>query len=358
MRRFVLQVILKLGRYAVLPVVAIAGVLLLAWLVVLDHYTIAALATAPIVFCVGTAALALPLGILLLPSQRDRNFRADETAAPGLWAIWKDLDRAFARSGRTLTIDDNFNASIMEQRRYAGLFRQHVTMIVGLPLLIVLDARAIRAIVAHEIAHMRLRHTSGLTNLYDFVAASENVLHYADPDRTVTGRIAHLLLHSLIEWLWTEYRALSRENELCADADAGKQVGREEMARALVLTEGGGARLTELVMTPLEKEILGAIKVPTPPLQRMMSLLEDIKAPEQLVAAAVAGLKSEEDPASRHPPFGKRLANLGFTDIPPIGRVETSAIDQLLSPETASKLVTRFDEEWRKKMQGWVSVGR
>jgi hypothetical protein len=171
MRRFVLQVILKLGRYAVLPVVAIAGVLLLAWLIVLDHYTIAALATAPIVFCVGTAALALPLGILLLPSQRDRNFRADETAAPGLWAIWKDLDRAFARSGRTLTIDDNFNASIMEQSRYAGLFR-------------------------------------------------------------------------------------------------------------------------------------------------------------------------------------------GFTEIPPVGRVETSAIDQLLSPETARELLTRFDEEWRKKMQGRVSVGR
>lgn len=358
MRRLALQVVLRLGRYAVLPVVAIAGVLLLAWLIVLDHYTIAALATAPIVLCVGTAALALALGILLLPSQRDRNFRADETAAPGLWAIWKELDRAFARSGRTLTIDDSFNASIMEQSRYAGLFRQHVTLNVGLPLLTLLDERAIRAVVAHEIAHMRLRHTSGVTNLYDFVAASENVLHYADPNRTVTGRVAHLLLRSLIDWLWEEHRALSRENELCADWDAGKQVGREEMARALVLIEGGAARLTELVMRPLEKEMLGAIKIPTPPLQRMMSLLDDIKAPEQLVAAAVAGLSNEQDPESRHPPFGKRLANLGFTDIPTIGNVETSAIDRVLSPGTASELLTRFDDEWCKKMQGWVSVDR
>jgi Zn-dependent protease with chaperone function len=358
MRRLVLKAILNLGRYAVLPVVGVAGALLMAWLMVLDRYTIAALTTAPVVFCVATAALALALGILLLPSQRNRNFRADETAAPGLWAIWKELDRAFARSRRTLIIDDNFNASIMEESRYAGLFRQHVTMTVGLPLLIVLDERAIRAIIAHEIAHTRLRHTSGGTNLYDFVAASENVLYYADPDRTITGRVAHALLHSLIEWLWAEYRALSRENELCADGDAAKQVGREGMARALVLTEGGGARLTELVMMPLEKEMLGAIKAPAPPLQRMISLLEEIRAPEQVAAAAVAGLKSEQDPESRHPPFGKRLANLGFTDIPPIGKVETSAIDQLLSPETASELLTRFDDEWRKKVREWVSVGR
>ena len=358
MRRLVLKVILQLGRYAVLPVVGVAGALLLAWLMVLDRYTIAALTTAPVVFCVATAAFALALGILLLPSRRDRNFRADEAAAPGLWAIWEQLDRAFARSRRTLMIDDNFNASITEESRYAGLFGQHVTMTVGLPLLIMLDERAIRAIIAHEIAHTRLKHTSGGTNLYDFVAASENVLHYADPDRTITGRVAHALLHSLIEWLWAEYRALSRENELCADGDAAKQVGREEMARALVLTEGGGARLTELVTMPLEKEMLGAIKAPTPPLQRMISLLEEIRAPEQLAAAAIAGLKSEQDPASRHPPFGKRLAHLGFTDILPIDKVETSAIDQLLSPETASELLTSFDGEWRKKVRDFVSVGR
>jgi hypothetical protein len=358
MRRLVLKVILHLGRYAVLPVVALAGALLLAWLIAIDRHTILALATAPIVLCVATAAFALGLGLLLLPSRRDRNFKADEAAAPGLWAIWKELDRAFARSGHTLLIDTNFNASIREERRYAGLFKPHVTMTVGLPLLIILDERAIRAVIAHEVAHAQLRHASGGTNLLDFIAASENVLHYADPDRTITGRVAHALLYSLIEWLEKEYRALSRENELCADAGAAEQVGRGEMARALVLVEGGSARLADLVYVPLEKEMLGAVKAPAPPFQRIFNQLEDIRAPGQLAAAAVAALGSEQDSDTTHPPLSKRLANLGFTDIPPIDKVENSAIDRLLSPEAVRDLPARFDGEWRKRVREWVSVGR
>jgi len=358
MRRFVLKVVLRLGRYAILPAVVFACAMFIVWLMAVDSYTILALAAAPIVFSVALAAIALALGLVLLPSRRDRNPKVDEGTAPGLWVIWKELDRAFARSSRTLLINADFNASIREERRYGGLFKQHVVMTVGLPLLIILDERAIRAVIAHEVAHARLQHTSGGANLADFIAASANVLYYADPDRTITGRVAHALLHSLLEWLEEEYRALSRENELSADGDAAEQVGREEMARALVLVEAGSARLTDVVFAPLEKELIGAIKTPTPPIQRILDRLGDIRAPEPLAAAAVVGLQREEDPKSTHPPLGKRLANLGFTDIRPIDEVRTSAIDQVLAPETVRELTERFDGEWRKIADEWVRVGR
>jgi hypothetical protein len=350
--------ILRLGRYAILPIVALACAMFVVWLTAIDRHTIFALATAPIVLSVTPAAIALALGLVLLPSRKDRNLKLDEAAAPGLWAIWKELDRAFTRSGRTLLIDTEFNASIREESRYAGLFRQHVTMTVGMPLLIVLDERAIRAVIAHEVAHARLRHASGGTNLLDFIGASENVLYYADPDRTITGRVAYVLLHSLLEWLGKEYRALSRENELGADGGAAEQVGRDEMARALVLVEAGGTRLTDLMYSPLQKEMLGAIKAPTPPLQRIFNQLEDIRSPEPLTAAAVAGLSREPDPDSTHPSFGHRLAHLGFTDIPPIDKVQTSALDQVLSRAAAKELHARFNDEWRKKAGERLRVGR
>lgn len=358
MRRLVLNTILRLGRYAVLPVIALACAILIAWLMVMDRYTITALVTAPLVFSIVPAAMALAIGLLLLPSPQHRSYEASEETAPGLWAVWKELDRSFVRSRRTLLIDTDFNASISEVSRYAGLFRQHVTMTVGLPLLMVLDERAVRAVIAHEVAHAQLRHTSGGTNLADFIAASENVLFYADPEQTITGRIARFLLHSTIEWLGKEYRVLSRENELGADLGAAEQVGRAEAARALVLVEACGTRLTKLVFAPLEKEMLGAINAPRPPFARIFSQIEDIRAPGPVAAAAIAGLTREHDPDTTHPPFAKRLANLGYTDIPEIDDVRTPAIDQLLSRDAAKDLAKGFDEEWRKRAQAWVSVGR
>ena len=56
--------------------------------------------------------------------------------------------------------------------------------------------------------------------------------------------------------------------------------------------------------------------------------------------------------------MGKRLANLGFSDIPPIDKVQNSAIDQVLSPEAVRELPARFDDEWRKNVRELVSVGR
>jgi len=358
MKRLVLKTILRLGRYAVLPAVVLACVILAVWLMAMDRYTITALVTAPVVFSIFLGALALAIGLLLLPSRKHRDFEADEATAPGLWAMWKELDHSFVRSRRTLLIDTEFNASIGEVRRYAGLFGQRVTMTVGLPMLMILDARAVRAVVAHEVAHARLRHTSGSINLADFIAASENVFLYANPEWTITGRIVRALLHSMLEWLEKEYRALSRENELHADLGAAEKVGRAETARALVLVEACRTRLTDLVFAPLEKEMLGAIHAPRPPFERIVKQLADIWAPEPMIAATAAGLSREHDPDSTHPPFGKRLANLGYTDIPEIDGIEISSIDQLLSRDAAADLAARFDREWRKKAQDWVSIGR
>ncbi|MCA1476639.1 M48 family metallopeptidase [Bradyrhizobium sp. NBAIM08] len=357
MKRLILQIVLRLGRYAVLPVVALACTILAIWLMIMDRYTIAALATAPIVFTSSMATIALAIGLLFLPSRKHGGFEADEQTAPGLWAAWRELDRSFVRSNRTLLVDTDFNASISEESRYAGVFGQHVTMTIGLPLLMILDQRSVRAVIAHEVAHARLRHTSGGTNLADFMAAAENVFFYADPEHTITGYIARILLHSLLERLEKEYKALSRENELAADLEAAEQVGREEMARALVMMEVCGARLADLVIAPLQKEVLGAIKAPSPPFARILDQIPAIRAPG-FMTAAVASLSRQHNPDSTHPPFGQRLASLGYIDVPDVGEIQMSAVDQLLSPDAANQLTLRFDEEWRKKVQEWVSVGR
>ena len=359
MKRLILSCILRLGRYSVLPLVAFAGGLLLIWLTALDDYTRIALFTAPIMFCVMAAAVALALGILFVPGRQDQSDALDEAMASALWRIWQELDLSFAKPKRTLLIDGQFNASISEARVYAGIFRQQVTMTVGLPLLMILDERTIRATVAHEVAHAELRHISGASNLLDFLRACENVLHYANPDRTVTGRIAELLLRALLGWLNREYRALSRQNELDADRRAAERMGPSEMARSLVLIAGGTARLRDLVFNPLQIEMLGAIRLPASPLQRISAQLADIRDHGALAAAAakVMDEEQEDDPDSTHPPLRASLANLGYDTIPAIDPIEASAIHGLLSPGAARDLVAKLDAEWRKMAQVRVQVG-
>src|SRR5262249_47998418 len=181
MRSAILKLILALGRYAVLPVVAVALVVFAAWLIALDHYLGLALAISPVVLPFTTSAVFLAFG-LLLPRRRKAVPGVEEAAAPGLWAMWKDVDRRSAGVQRRLAIDGNMTASIGEQRQFMGVFGRQITMTIGLPLLIVLDERAVRAIVAHEVGHAELQHTSGGANLYEFILAALNIFEYADPE--------------------------------------------------------------------------------------------------------------------------------------------------------------------------------
>lgn len=58
MNRLVLKIILRLDRYAILPVVALACVILAVWLLAMDRYTITALVAAPFVFSIFLGAVA------------------------------------------------------------------------------------------------------------------------------------------------------------------------------------------------------------------------------------------------------------------------------------------------------------
>jgi Zn-dependent protease with chaperone function len=357
MRSAILKLILALGRYAVLPAVAVALAVFAAWLIALDQYAGLALAISPVVLPFTSGAVFLAFGLLLLPRRRKAVPGVEEAVAPGLWAMWKDVDRKSAGARRTLVIDGNMNASIGEEQQFMGLFGRRLTMTIGLPLLIVLDERAVRAVVAHEVGHAELQHTSGGANLDEFILAALNIFEYADPEMTITGRISAILLNALLEWLQKEYLILSRRNELEADRHAAEYVGRYEAARALVLVEGMSARMNEVVFTPLQKELLGAIRAPAPPLQRIISQLETIRMPGPIEAAALACLASEkEDSNATHPSLRQRLANVGFTEVPKVDAPQTSAADALLSDQAFKDLVTRLDSQWTRRTAESVDI--
>jgi Zn-dependent protease with chaperone function len=353
MRTLITKSILLLGRYAVLPVAALAVLLFIGWLAAFDaHPGIAVIAMAA-VLPITTVAIALPIGLLLpIPHARDRD-AVDDAAASGLWALWTELDDATPRAQRTLRIDPNLNASIGERRRFFGLAYRHLTMTVGLPLLLVLDERAVRAVVAHEVAHARLQHTTGGANLYEFMVAAANLFDHLDPERTITGRLARTLLETLLGWVSAEFHAIRYRNELEADHQAGERTGAHDMARALVLVHNAAGGMKDLIFDPLDKELLGAIRAPTPPLQRLRDQLDAVRAYR---ASDEAEPQAEDEPEDYHPPLRERLANLGFATIPDVELPLRSAAESLLSAPAMQQLLTQFNEKWRRKADEVVGL--
>jgi hypothetical protein len=337
MRNAILKLVLALGRYAVLPVVAVALAVFAAWLIAIDGYPLPALTASPIVVPATTCAVFLAYGLLLLPRRRKAAKGVDEAAAPGVWAIWNEFDRMCAGSRRTLVIDGNVNGSIGEQRRFLGLFGRQVTMTIGLPLLIVLDERAVRAVIAPEIAHAALQHTSGGANLGEFITAAGNIFEYADPETTITGRVSAVLLNALLGWLEKEYLLLSRQNELEADRQAAERVGNQDAARAGAF--GRHERAHGRVRLHAAEQ--GASRRHSGP-----------RAPASTHDQPVG-----HDPDSTHPSLRQRLANLGFSEIPAIDGIQTPAASSLLADHVFKDLVTRFDSQWSKRMAAHVDIG-
>ena len=146
---------------------------------------------------------------------------------------------------------------------------------------------------------------------------------------------------------------MSRQNELAADRAAAEWVGLEDVARALVLIRRADASINELIMAPLEKELLGAIRTPAPPLQRLIEQLDAVRAHQP---AGAAEPKEEDDPQSEHPPLHARLANLGFATIPQAEMADTSAADTVLSTAAMKDLLTAFNERWRRHAKMLVEL--
>jgi hypothetical protein len=123
-----------------------------------------------------------------------------------------------------------------------------------------------------------------------------------------------------------------------------------------VLVEGISARMNEVVFIPLQKELLGAIRTPAPPLERIISRLQTIWMPGPIEAAALACLSEKEDSNGTHPSLRQRLANLGFTEVPKLDVPQTSAAEVLLSDQAFKDLVTRLDSQWTRRAAASVDI--
>lgn len=343
-----------LGRFAILLLAAVLLCPLLIWLVFLDWHPVFLVVGAIVAIPAAMLAVVLTIGTVFAGLRPSKLQGMNREAAPELWALWEAVVGKDRARRTTIVLDDTLNAGIAEERVLFGLLGRRVFLFVGIPLLAVTDERALAAIFAHEDAHVRNRDTNGSLNLVELEKSFDLIFDYAHPGESLSGGLLYVALGPLSRSFHKEEVRLSRLAELEADRHAAAKGSAQEATRALILVEAAASLFDETVYEPLQRELLGAMTAPRPPLDRLLAAAESLKESSILHAHTRKAWNRPDDPEADHPALAARLAALGYDAVPEVEPVSTSAFLALLGGDIASERVSYFNDQWVSSVENYL----
>ena len=251
----------------------------------------------------------------------------------------------------------DFNAGVREVPRL-GLFGWPRTILeIGLPLLMTLTPEEMRAVLAHEFAHISARHARGGSRLYRLQRTWNNVFEQMQrPASGRAGRATRWAVSRFIDWYWPRLHArtliLSRAQEFQADRIAAGIAGAPAVASALWRIECVGPRLQERFWPDLHGE---AIRLPEPPadlFDRLRAEIESAPSPADASLWTERGMARATGNDNTHPAFPDRVRSLGGSPdehcangYPPAPR--PSAAEELLGADR-DPIEGELSAQWRR----------
>jgi Zn-dependent protease with chaperone function len=338
--RAAVAVLLLLGFYAI-------GLLICAVLVALDVWLLSQdRVPARLIFATGVVVFALLRGMFFV----ERRSAADdvngievtEAEEPRLWATIREVAASLATDPPAhVYLVPDVNAFVFQRSRFMGLVPGERVMGIGVPLLEVLSPDELRGVLAHEFGH----YTGGDTRLGPLVYRG----------RASIGRTIHHLGDNVIATVFRAYgklylrvsQAVSRRQELDADANAAHLVGSATHASALRKVHVSAAVFDEFVdlyAVPLWEN--GAR--PKTLYEGFRRFHDDPEHAEALTKAVAEMAKEAGDRYDSHPPLGARLAALGdtSTDVEPAPQRAVDLLaDAARTDDRMSQLVSRLAAE-------------
>ena len=297
--------------------------------------------------------LAAPEGIAVTRKQ-----------TPALFAMLDEL-RATLRSSRfhRVVVDGRCNASVVQQPRLGVLGWQRNHLVLGLPLLDVLSAEELRAVLAHEFTHLSAQHGRFSAWIYRTRRSWEQVFEeFRKP--SAAGRVSFRpVLSKFVDWFWPRFNAhafvLSRANEYEADRGAARMSGVEHVASSLLRCDYYGRLLDEKVWESVK---LGANREPEPPADVFARLRDGLRAgapTDEAKKWIEQAFRTKTTNADTHPCLSDRLRALGFLPanlergvFPPAPCApDFSATDALLGDD-APRIRDELGAAWKKNCAG------
>ena len=241
-----------------------------------------------------------------------------------------------------VTLNDEFNASIQQLPRFGLLGGSVNHLTIGLPLLLALDRPRFIAVLAHEYGHLRGDHGRFAAWIYRTRLSWMRLNHSLADDEGPVAAATQLFMRWYFPRFSAKTFALARQDEYEADRIAGRLLGRDVAAAALIEIEVRGAWLQSDFWSSHWSAAAGNA-LPVGPYRSMRKLLA---VPPDAAFAADAlrqGLKRLSNVDDTHPGLRDRIEALDTA--PTLPEWSRGTALGLLGAE-AKRWVAYFDKQW------------
>ena len=265
----------------------------------------------------------------------------DAAAAPRLHALIDDVRRRLqAPRVHRVLVGDAFNASIIQVPRVAVFLPRNV-LVLGYPLFAVLSPEGLRAVVAHEVAHLSGAH--GRLAVWVFRARQSWIqLMHSLNARGATPAHAQLLSRWFAPRFQAHANAVARSQERLADRSAVDIAGGRAVAEALAGIEIGG----DFLESTFWPEVFAAVHREAEPPRPFSAMAPALRTALWSPAPDIeAMLDRGAAPDGTHPSLHERLEAIGLGAERPTAP-ETTAGEALLGSHLVV-VATALDRSWQ-----------
>lgn len=253
-----------------------------------------------------------------------------------------------ARRLHGILLDDRLNASAAYVPQGYGLLPSRHYLVLGLPLLQLLDRREAAAVIAHEFGHFHHRDGSFPAWIHHLRARLDSVL-----DGMCRSVATPTLMFLFFRWFHRHFDARSqvvaRQQELVADQVAAEQVGAEPLVRGLARVQLATQQMQQVFWPEVYRSALSQAYPPALVPQRLGEMLARERRREDALPDWL--LEQRADPDDTHPRLPERMRSLGVTPALRMQSEAGSAAEQWLGDDLCARVQDRFGRQWQAEQK-------
>jgi Zn-dependent protease with chaperone function len=266
--------------------------------------------------------------------------------APELFAEIDKLGAQLSVSGKIeVRINDEFNAGATETRGLFGIIGTKRVLVLGVPLLAILDKQQVLAIIAHEFGHLSRRHGRLGHWLY---RTRVGWLMYEESNResdAILERAISWYGRAFVPYFSTLSFVHSRHCEYEADADAASVIGAPAFGEALSTLMAFDGLWEKKIPQMMASQVACSATAPGDFAQQLSRAAREVDA-ETKSEWLLQAMQKTASATNTHPSLRERLAALNIS--PQLGPLGNIAGEELLG--NAWHDITKLsNESWQSR---------